>query len=70
MQYSNPMEFNGYTVTAGTVEVNPGRWQGTFTAEKAGESLATQWVPQFYDSREEAERSALEMARNTLGGII
>jgi hypothetical protein len=65
------MEFNGYTVTVVTTEINPGRWQGSFTAQKSGETTKPpQWNPQFYESREEAEQQTLAMSRTMLGDII
>ena len=71
MPYPNPMEFNGYKVTVATNEVNPGRWQASFTAQKPGEATMTsEWNPQFYETREEAEQQTLELSRSKLGDII
>ncbi len=71
MPYPNQMEFNGYKVTVATLEVNPGRWQGSFTATKPGEAtMATNWNPQFYETMEQAEQETFAMARSMLGGII
>lgn len=70
MAYPNPMEFNGYLVTVATTEVNPGRWEASFTAQKGDEPPTTQWNVQPFATKEEAEQETLAMARSTLGGVI
>jgi hypothetical protein len=71
LPYPNPMEFNGYTVTVATTEINPGNWQGTFTAQKPGEETKPPyWNPQYYETREQAEQETLALSRTMLGDII
>ena len=70
MDYQNPTEHREFTLSAVALEMPSGTWRGSFFIYKNGEIVYRSINLAAFDTKQEAEKQAISLARRISDGEI
>jgi hypothetical protein len=70
MNYPNPTEHNGYTISATVLKLSSGKWRGSCVIEKDGVAVRRAANGASFHSQAEAEHQSISIGRKIAEGDI